>query len=124
MNDINDSDLKTTIQLLELLRNVQIIKGFNGTDYRLAKVLSVTPQTIAKYLQQGVVMSDMVAMTLALELDLPMSYVLLCVWKERTKSEAAKNAATEIAAKYLKVSVFILFSSVLINTLSLLQNLA
>lgn len=124
MSDFKVSDLRTTVELLELLRKYQEYKGFSPTDYRLAKVLGVTPSAIAKYLQHGMIISDDVAMSIALELDLPSSYVLLCAWHERNKNEATKEAIKDIADKYLKVSVFILVASVIFNTSSLLYALA
>ena len=124
MSDFNVSDLRTTVELLELLRKYQESKGFSNTDYRLAKILGVSPPAIAKYLQNGMIMSDDVAMNIALELGLPSSYVLLCAWHERNKNEATKEAIKEIADKYLKVSVFILVASVIFNTTSLLYALA
>lgn len=124
MNDFNESDLRTTVELLEILRNYQIHKGFTGTDYRLAKVLGVTHKAITHLIKNGGIMSDETAMTLALELELPLSYVLLCVWHERAKTEGSKDAIKEIADKYLKVSVFIFSFSVIVNTFTLLHNFA
>lgn len=69
-------------------------------------------------------MSDETAMHVANELGLPPSYVLLCAWHERNKNQATKDAIQEIAAKYLKVSVFILISSAILNAVTLLHTLA
>lgn len=124
MNNFTDSDLKTTIELLELLRKYQEYKGFSGTDYRLAKVLGLTPQGIAHMLQHGGIMSDNTAMHVAAELNLPPSYVLLCAWHERNKNEATKEAIKEIASKYMKVSVFFFGLSVIINTIAAFQPFA
>ena len=115
---MDELKILSTVELLEHLRNQQRIKGLPTTDYRLAKLLDVSPQAIAKILQKGVIMSDETAMTLAMELDLPLSYVLICVYHERSKNEKVKEAVSEIAAKYMKASVFILFSSVVINAIT------
>lgn len=124
MIDFKESDLRTTIELIELLRKYQEHKGFPATDYRLAKVLGLTPQAIAHMLQHGGIMSDNTAMAVATELDLPKSYVLLCAWHERNKNAETKEAIKEIADKYLKVSVFILAFSVIFNTFAILHTLA
>src|SRR5574343_626821 len=124
MYNLENIELRTTIELLELLRKYQKNQGFSDTDYRLAKVLSMTPQGIAHMLQHGGIMSDDTAMKVAFELKLPPSYVLLCAWHERNKNQATKDAIQEIAAKYMKVSVFILISSAILNAASLLHTLA
>ena len=122
MSDFNESDLRTTVELLELLRKYQVYKGFSGTDYRIAKVLGVTPQTVGKYFQHGVIISDETAMNLAAELNLPPSYVLLCAWHERNKNQETKDVIKDIAAKYMKVSVFLFAFTVIFNTFTLLHN--
>jgi transcriptional regulator with XRE-family HTH domain len=124
MTDFKVSDLRTTLQLLELLRMYRKDKGFPDTDYQLAKTLGTATSTINNLLYHGGIMSDETAMQVANELGLPPSYVLLCAWHERNKNEATKEAIKEIADKYLKVSVFILVASVIFNTSSLLYALA
>lgn len=124
MDDFKVSDLRTTVELLEILRKYQISKGFSGTDYRLAKILQINPNSAQNLIHKGGIMSDETAMHVAHELGLPSSYVLLCAWHERNKNEATKEAIKEIADKYLKVSVFILVASVIFNTSSLLYALA
>lgn len=122
MDDFKESDLRTTVELLELLRKYQIYKGFSGTDYRLAKVLSLTPQGVAHMLQKGGIMSDETAMHVAAELGVPPSYVLLCAWHERNKNQETKDIIKDIAAKYMKVSLFLFATSVIFNTFSILHN--
>lgn len=124
MSDFKESDLRTTIELLELLRKYQEYKGFPPTDYRLSKVLGLSPQGIAHMTQYGGIMSDNTAMSVALELGLPPSYVLLCAWHERNKNEATKEAIKEIATKYMKVSVFLFGLSVIINTIAVFHPFA
>lgn len=124
MNNFSDSDLRTTVQLLELLRMYRKDKGFPDTDYQLAKSLGTATSTINNLLYHGGIMSDETAMHLASELELPPSYVLLCAWHERNKNEETKDVIKDIAAKYMKVSVFIFAFSVIVNTFTLLHNFA
>lgn len=124
MNDFKDSDLRTTVELLEILRKYQISKGFSGTDYRLAKILQINPNSAHNLIHKGGIMSDETAMHVAAELELPPSYVLLCAWHERNKNEATKEAIKEIASKYMKVSVFFFGLSVIINTIAVFQPFA
>lgn len=124
MSDFTESDLRTTVQLLELLRMYRKDKGFPDSDYQLAKVLGTATSTINNLLYHGGIMSDETAMQVALELNLPPSYVLLCAWHERNKNEATKEAIKEIASKYMKVSVFFFGLSVIINTIAAFQPFA
>lgn len=119
MQDFTESDLRTTVQLLNLIRKYQKIKGFPDTDYRLSKVLGMTPQGIAHMTQNGGIMTEETALKVAKELDLPPIYTLLCAWHERNKNEEIKESIQELYAKYMKVSVFILCFSVIINTISI-----
>lgn len=99
----------TTVELLEALRRRE-----NGcTDYRLAKILGLTPGSIRHLLQKGGVMSDETALYLADELDLPPVLVVFSAIRERAKNQQVIDILDNIPASALKAGMFILLFTAL-----------
>lgn len=99
---MDESDFRTAQHLLELLR----AKLGGVTDYRLGKVLGMSPQGIAGITQNGGTLSDENAVKLALELDLPPSYVIICMHWQRAKDATTRAAWEDAATKVLKAGCF------------------
>lgn len=116
---MDDSDFRTAQQLLELLRR----KLGDCSDYRLGKVLGMTPQGIGGITQKGGTLSDENAIKLALELELPPSYVIICMHWQRAKDAATRAAWQDAASKVLKASGFF-FAGYLAHYLPLLSGMA
>lgn len=116
---MDESDFRTAQQLLELLR----AKLGGVTDYRLAKVLGIAQQTISTVMVNGGTLSDENAVKLALELDLPPAYVIICMHWQRAKDAATRNAWQDAASKVLKASCFF-FAGFLAHYLPLLHSLS
>lgn len=95
------------VELLELLRKQQQIKGLPITDYRLAKILGMTPQGVMHTVKHNGSLSDENAIKLADELKLPRAYVVACMMIHRTKNIDVKEMWEDIGSKSLKASVFI-----------------
>lgn len=77
---------KTTVQFLDALAT----KEGGCSDYRLSKILGVTPQGVATY-RKGKTFSDDTAMKVAQLLDLDAAYVVMCMHQERAKTEAERE---------------------------------
>lgn len=114
---MQESDFRTARQLLELLR----AKLGGVTDYRLAKVLGMTHQGIGVIMNHGGTLSDENAVKLARELELPPSYVLICMHWQRAKDETTRAAWQDAASKILKASGFF-FAGFLAHYLSFLSS--
>lgn len=99
---MDESDFRTTQQLLELLR----AKLGGCTNYRLSKVLGMSPQGINIIFANGGTLSDENAVKLALELDLPPSYVIICMHWQRAKDATTRAAWEDAATKVLKAGCF------------------
>lgn len=94
----------TAQEMLELLRRM------NGdcTNYRIAKLLGTSPQTVLNVVNNNATLSDENCIPLAELLKLPPSYVILCMHLQRAKDDRLREAWQDMAAKYLKVSCFFL----------------
>lgn len=88
--------------MLELLR----AKLGGVSDYRLAKVLGMSQQGISSLMVNGGTLSDENAVKLALELDLPPSYVIICMHWQRAKDATTRAAWEDAATKVLKAGCF------------------
>lgn len=116
---MQESDFRTAQQLLELLR----AKLGGVTDYRLAKVMGMYPQSISAILTKGGTLSDENAVKLAEELELPPSYVLICMHLQRAKDESTRAVWQDVASKMLKASGFF-FAGFLVHYLPFLPSLS
>lgn len=82
-----------TKELLTLLK-----AHYGGvSDYRLAKNLDVTPQAVSKWKKGNHTLSDEMAIRVAEILGLDTDYVLLSIYAERTKGDAASHAFARAA---------------------------
>lgn len=116
---MDESDFRTAQQLLELLR----AKLGGVTDYRLAKVLGMAQQSISTIMVNGGTLSDENAVKLALELDLPPSYVIICMHWQRAKDATTRAAWEDAATKVLKAGCFFV-AGFLAHYLPLLSGMA
>lgn len=97
----------TPVELLELLRKDQQNKGLPSTDYRLAKILGMTPNGLSHTLHEKGSLSDENAIKLADELKLPRSYVVACMMRYRAKNPELKEMWEDVAAQALKNIAFV-----------------
>ncbi len=95
------------LELLELLRKQQEIKGLPTTDYRLAKILGMTPQGIMHTIKHNGSLSDEYAIVLADELILPRSYVVACMARHRAKNPELIEMWESIATQAFKNIAFV-----------------
>lgn len=116
---MQDSDFRTARQLLELLR----AKHGGCSDYRLAKLLNMSQQGISSLMVNDGTLSDENAVKLALELDLPPAYVIICMHWQRAKDDTTRAVWEDAASKILKASCFF-FAGFLAHYLPLLHSLA
>ena len=99
--------LNTPIELLEILRKAQQNNGLPSTDYRLAKILGVTPNCLAHVFKNNGSLSDENAIKLADELKISRAYVMACMSMHRAHNPQIKEVWEEIAANALKNIAFI-----------------
>lgn len=99
---MDESDFRTAQQLLELLR----AKHGGCTNYRLAKILGMTHQGLGTVMLNRGTLSDENAVKLALELDLPPSYVIIFMHWQRAKDATTRAAWEDAATKVLKAGCF------------------
>lgn len=116
---MQESDFRTARQLLELLR----AKHCGCTDYRLAKILGMSHQSISTVMNNDASLSDENALTLAELLELPPSYVIICMHLQRAKDAATREAWQDAASKVLKASCFF-FAGFLAHVLASLPSLS
>lgn len=114
-----ESDFRTAQQLLELLR----AKYGGCSDYRLAKILSMSQQGISTVMTNKTTLSDENAVKLAVELGLDPVYVIICMNWQRAKDDSIRAIWEDAASKLLKASCFF-FAGFLAHYLPLLQSLS
>ncbi len=121
----NDDKLRflSPIELLELLRKDLQNKGLTSTDYRLSKILGVTPNCVAHILKNNGSLSDKNAIILADELQISRAYVVACMSRHRANNPELKEMWEEIATNALKNIAFVVLGFSL-HYLPLLQNLS
>lgn len=95
------------VELLELLRKQQEIKGLPTSDYRLAKVLGITQTSIIKIMKHNGSLSDENAIILANELVLPHSYVVACMARHRVHNPELIEMWEEIGFNAMKNIAFV-----------------
>jgi len=88
----------TTVELLEALRR----KELGCTDYRLAKILGINPNSVYNLLYKGGVMSDETALKISKELDIPPVLVVFSVIRERSKNKEILDILDTIPPSALK----------------------
>lgn len=116
---MQESDFRTARQLLELLR-----ANLGGvSDYRLAKVLGMSQQALSYLMVRDASLSDENALTLAELLELPPSYVIICMHLQRAKDAGTREAWQDAASKVLKASCFF-FAGFLAHVLASLPSLS
>lgn len=74
---VSELTVFTTVELLEALRR----KESGCTDYRLSKILGITPNAVRHLLYKGGVMSDETALKISRELDINLYYVKDCYYR-------------------------------------------
>ena len=103
-----NNELLTSADLLKLLK----LNENNCTEYRLAKILRVTPTTISHLLHGQSVMSDETAYKVAIELGYDPVFVLFCINIERAKTQELKELWQNALTLTHKASVFLLLLNV------------
>lgn len=87
----------TTIELIEMIRE----KNGNCSDYRLAKLINVTPQTIHNYTKRNGHINDESAIIAAEMLGIPPFYILACIQAEKSQNERICHILESMAAEFL-----------------------
>lgn len=85
--------MSTTVDLLEMLKARHSIPS----DYKLAKYLGVTHQTVYKW-KNGLVMSSPKALALAEELGLDLDAVYLSLLLDKAKDERERKVIESLRA--------------------------
>lgn len=81
-----------------LIRKIRAKFGDRAlTDYRLAKLLQMSPQGIHSWKSRGSVFDDKAGQRIAELLDMDPAYVLSCLAAERAKDPSAKKTYERIA---------------------------
>lgn len=97
---MQDLQVFTTVELLEALRR----KEGGCTDYRLAKVLGINPNSVYNLLHKGGVMSDETALKISKELNISPALVVFSIIRERSKSQEIRDILDTISIDTLKAS--------------------
>ena len=85
--------MTNTKELLTLLK-----AHYGGvSDYRLAKILEVSPQAVSKWKMGNHAFRDDMAIKVAETMGLDVDYVLLSIYAERVKGDAASHAFARAA---------------------------
>ncbi|MFM2481171.1 helix-turn-helix domain-containing protein [Celerinatantimonas sp. YJH-8] len=85
--------MSTTIDLLEMLKLDRDL----SSDYKVAKYLNVTQQTVSKW-RNGTSMSAEMAFKIAEDLNLDIDAVYLSLLIDKAKSEKEKNVLKRLTA--------------------------
>lgn len=91
-----------------MLRRLHSTPETPCTSYRLAKLIGMRPSSLLHALNNGGTLSDENAYSLAEELGLPPSYVMICMHLQRSKDEKIRAAWTDAASKMLRASCFVI----------------
>lgn len=94
--------METTVDLLERLRT----KNDGCSDYRLAKLLTVSTSSVVNYTKHGRTMSDEVAIKLAELLDEHPGYVLACMAAERSQNPETVRIWEQISSQFAASILF------------------
>lgn len=97
---VSELTVFTTVELLEALRR----KESGCTDYRLSKILGITPNAVRHLLYKGSVMSDETALKISRELDINPALVVFSVIRERSKNQEIRDILDTIPIDTLKAS--------------------
>jgi plasmid maintenance system antidote protein VapI len=84
----------SSVELLDLLANKYLI----SSDYRLAKLLNVTPGLISKHRSKRFGLSDELALKVADLLDYDPAFVIACANYERANCAEQKEVYFRLAA--------------------------
>ena len=101
---MQELEFLTTVELLKLLKD----KYDNCSDYRLAKVLGVTPQAVSLWQQGKSIMNDEAALKVAKELDISPALAVLSVMRERTKNPEIRDIIDTLPTRALRAVCFVL----------------
>lgn len=108
--------MKTTKELLVEVRAKLEREGFSPTNYRIAKVLGVSKQSVANW-ESGVTFDDNSAELIADYLNLDSAEVRLWMAWERAPSKRAKRDWELVAKKALGVAAMIVLTAGALTTL-------
>lgn len=97
----------------ESLLNKLAARNGNCSDYRLSKILGVTPSTVYNYRSGRSCLADDIAVKIARELELPPAYVLACMMAERAKTPTIKRIWSDLAKDSLRTAAAIVAALVL-----------
>lgn len=94
---MQDIVFMTTADFLAALRKHLKSLNLNDTDYRLAKVLGVSPQTVSGWKTGKHTIDDKICLKVAELLQLEEGYVIACMYLERSKTEPVRQFWKDLA---------------------------
>lgn len=93
------SHLRTTVELLDLVREHLKASGKPDSDYQVHKALGVSHQAVSGWRTNRGGMSDDTGLEVAKLLGLPQEYVMACLYVERAKSDATRAFWRDLALR-------------------------
>lgn len=93
---MKNGELMTTLELLDALKSL----NGNASDYRVAQILKVKPNTVSSWRHGRSFFDDEVCFRVADQLGIQPEYVVACVHAERSKTPQARTVWTHIAAAF------------------------
>lgn len=100
---IDTSQLRTTVELLDLVRDHLKTTGKPDSDYQVHKALGVTTQAVSGWRTGRGSMGDDTGLTVAKMLEIPQEYVMACLYVERAKSDATRAFWRDLALRATRV---------------------
>lgn len=96
---IDTSKLRTTVELLDLVRDLLKRSGKPDSDYQVHKALGVSTQTVSNWRTGRRGMEDDTGLVVAKMLEIPQEYVMACLYVERAKSDATRAFWRDLALR-------------------------
>ena len=96
---IDTIKLRTTVELLDLVRDHLKTTGKPDSDYQVHKALGVSTQAVSGWRTGRGSMGDDAGLEVARLLGLPQEYVMACLYVERAKSDATRTFWRDLALR-------------------------
>lgn len=96
---IDTSKLRTTVELLDMVRDLLKQSGKPDSDYQVHKALGVSTQTVSNWRTGRRGMEDDTGLAVAKLLGIPQEYVMACLYVERAKSDATRTFWRDLALR-------------------------
>lgn len=104
---ISTSYLRTTIDLLDLVREHEKNAGKPDSDYQAAKALGTTSQRVSNWRKHRHTMDDDAGLAVAKMLEIPQEYVMACLYVERAKSDATRAFWRDLALRSARAAALV-----------------